>query len=450
MGNGKGIDVTVSTDKMSAYLKLSGKGDWSLREIRQALETHGVVFGISNAAIRTCLLGKRDTPYQVAWGLPPHDAPPGRGALAPRIVFNFGQSQGKPPDSLTVTTHFRDEWRKILARGAVRAGAILAFVRNLDKCSLGLTVTGEKLPFFANKPILRCGPNTTPSRDGKYIIASKSGIPYVDRQKPGVLGRLEVIGSIGPETGDISFPGDLTVKGDVFQGFRISSWGSLTITGNLSGSASCAQSITVEGGINAPGEIVESGSNVTGKFCENSVIRAYGDVVISESIMHSIVETEQELKLSKNKGRIVGGLIRAGIGVSAYCAGSAMGVPTVIEVGASPKIRRECERLRREITALKSEIERIKRTGSPISPRANQMTLDQLRLQRMSILFEDKEKGLYTRLVSLEEAIRKSKQGYFNAELVLPGTTLTNRMDTIEFTCPEHRIAIGVRGNEAN
>lgn len=446
----KRIQVTISEDKMSAWITLEDINCWSLTGVKEALRNHGVVFGISDAAIRACLLSNEGTPYKVAWGLPPHDEQPGKGTIPPMIVLKFGQSQGKPPNSLRVGPNFRDEWNKILARGAVRVGGVLAFVRNLDKCSLGLTVTGEKIPYFAQKPFLRCGPNSSPSRDGKYIIASTSGVPYVDNQIPGIMGRFEVIGNIGPETGNIAFPGNLTVKGDVLQGFQVSSWGSLIVTGNLSGSASCAGSIAVEGGINAPGEIVESGGSVSARFCENSVVRAYGDVAIAESIMHSVVETERELKLSKDRGRIVGGLIRAGIGVSAYSAGSTMGISTVVEVGASPKIRRELARLKKEISALRAEISRIKRTGISRRAKQDQLELDNLRLQRMGVLFEDREKELYARLASLENSIKKSGQGYFRAKLVLPGTTVAAGLDTVEFSCPEHKVEVGVRHNETD
>ncbi len=450
MGSEKSIQVTVSEDKMSAWIILEDNNSWSLISVKEALKKHGVVFGISDVAIRTCLLSNESIPYQVAWGLPPHDEQPGKGVIPPRIVLKFGQFHGKPPDSLKVGPNFRDEWKKILARGVVRAGGILAFIRNFDKCSVGLTVTGEKIPYFVRKPFLRYGPNSSPSKDGKYIIASASGVPYVCNQIPGIMTQFEVIGNIGPETGNIAFPGNLTVKGDVLQGFQVSSWGSLIVMGNLSGSASCAGTIAVEGGINAPGEIVESGGTVSARFCENSVVRAYGDVAIAESIMHSVVETERELKLSKGRGRIVGGLIRAGIGASTYSAGSTMGISTVVEVGASPKMRRELVRLKKEISALNAEINRIKRAGIRRSTKLDQLQLDNLRLHRMGVLFEDREKELYARLASLEDSIKKSGKGYFRAELVLPGTIVVAGLDTIEFPSLEHNVEVGVRRNETN
>ena len=101
-----------------------------------------------------------------------------------------------------------------------------------------------------------------------------------------------------------------------------------------------------------------------------------------------------------------------------------------------PKIRRELARLKKEISALRAEISRIKRTGISRRAKQDQLELDNLRLQRMGVLFEDREKELYARLASLEDSIKKFGQGYFRAKLVLPGTTVVAGLDTVEFSCP--------------
>ena len=448
MDHGKHIEVLISGDKMSAYVAI-GDGDWSLNKIRQSLNAEGITFGISDAAIRTCISGKRHTPYQVAWGLPPHHGVSGPAGNRPRLVFKFGHSRGKPPGVLKTSPNFRKQWRSILSSGSVRAGTILAFVRNLEGCSFGITVTGEKVPYFDNQPVLKCGPNTILSRDGKYVIAQKSGIPYVDNNGPEVLGQITIDGNIGPLTGDITFPGDLMIQGDVLQGFRVSSWGSLIITGNLYGSASCADNIMVKGGINAPGEIVESGGSISAKFCENSAIRAFGDVVVSEAIMHSVVETEQQLVVSQERGRIVGGMAVSRLGVSTYAAGSPMGIATLFKIGVSPKIRRKHERLQREITLVQAEIQKSKRAG--LRPAGSgRPQFDNIRLQRMISHYEDKEKGLKEHLLSVEDLISKSEQGYFCAKRVLPGTKVFIGLKETYFAFSEHQVSIGVKRDEAD
>lgn len=448
MDHGRRIEVFMSGDKMSAFVAID-EGDWSLNEIRQFLQTQGVVFGISDAAIRTCISGKRHTPYQIAWGLPPHHGISGKDSDVPRLMFKFSYSRGKPPNALRIGPNFRKQWKRISSRGSVRAGSTLAFVRNLEECSFGIMVTGEKIPYFASKPVFKYGPNTVLSRDGKYVLAQKSGIPYVDNHMPGVLDQITINGNIGPMTGDITFPGDLIIEGDVLQGFRVSSWGSLTIAGNLYGSASCAGNILVKGGINAPGEVVESGGSISAKFCENSSIRAFGNVLVAEAIMHSVVETEQELRVSQDRGRIVGGMAISKYGVSTYSAGSAMGNATVFKIGVSPKTRRSYERLQKEISSVRDNIERSKRTG--LRPTGSgQPQFDNIRLQRMIHHYEDREKGLCEHLLSLEDLISKSHEGYFCAQRVLPGTKVFMGLKEMDFAFTEHHVSIGVKRDEVD
>jgi len=47
--------------------------------------------------------------------------------------------------------------------------------------------------------------------------------------------------------------------------------------------------------------------------------------------MHSVVETEQQLVVSQERGRIVGGMAVSRLGVSTYAAGSPMGIATLVQ-----------------------------------------------------------------------------------------------------------------------
>lgn len=439
MKNANRMEISISGDKMAAFLSLPQGGDWNLAEIKQALNAKGVVFGVSDAAIRSCISGKRNQPYQVAWGLSP---PRGKDSAKPKLVFNFSHSRGKPPETLVAGPDFRIEWSKLTSRGFVRQKGILAFVRNAGRCNFGITVTGEKIPCFGDEPLLMCCNNTQLSEDGRYVLATKPGIPYVEGRRVGLLCSLTIHGDIGPDTGDITFPGDLTIQGDVLQGFKVATWGSLSIVGNLYGSATSAGSITVDGGINAPGEIVASGGTISARYCENSVVRALGNVVIADAVMHSIIETEQTLVTSQDSGRIVGGLAIAKAGVSTYSAGSVMGNPTAFEIGVSPKLRKRYEMLKKQIASVKAELQRIKHAGIRRTAQDGHQ-LDNLRLQRMRSYYEDREKELGDLLANVRDAIAKSKRGYFMAQRVLPGTKVLMGLREISFDYPEQAVHIG-------
>jgi hypothetical protein len=448
MSGVNGVDVVISADKMACYICINDPCDCSLDEIKEVLSHHGVVFGISDSAIRTALSGERGKVYQVAWGIPAHGSFSPAGSSEPRLVFRFSQSNHKPPEEIVVGPSFAHDWSRLCARGFVRAGTSLAFIRNPEECSFGMAVTGERLPYVAGKPVFKCGPNTASSPDGKSVLATKSGIPYLENNMPSVLDSIRIVGDIGPLTGDVSFPGDVIVVGNVLQGFHISTWGRLTLKGNLSGSASCASDIVVEGSINAPNGTIESGGTVLARFCENSVIRAQGEVIVSEYTMHSVVETEKRVSLGAKRGRIVGGIMRAKEGVSTHSVGSAMNVATVVEVGVSPKIRREYESIRKDIGTVNEEIRRIMIIDPASASESEHVNLDALYLKRLRALFEDKREDLLTRLASIEEAMRKSRNGYFYAQEVMPGTKVVLGMDVYEFNEVKHEVSIGVNTDE--
>ena len=252
-------------------------------------------------------------------------------------------------------------WRLLINRGAVREGAILAFIRNPDSCGVGITVIGENVLYFAKKAILKCGDNTCLSKDGNKILAKKTGIPYMDDNGAGVLDRIEIDGEVCSYTGNLQFPGDIIIRGDVCEGFKVAAWGSVIIGGTLAGSVSAAGNISVGGGIKATGEVIESGGLITAKFCENSVLRAYGDIIMKGSILHSIVETEKSVVISSSRGSIIGGLVRAGQSVSAPVIGSPIGITTVIETGVNPKYRRELVRLENDLAKVREELSEIRR-----------------------------------------------------------------------------------------
>ncbi len=122
-----------------------------------------------------------------------------------------------------------------------------------------------------------------------------------------------------------------------------------------------------------------------------------------------------------------------------------MGISTVVEVGANPKIRRELARLKKEISALRAG-NKQDQAHRHQPERRNKINLNSIIFAFKEWAYSSKiEKRLYARLASLEDSIKKSGQGYFRAKLVLPGTTVTAGLDTVEFSCPEHKVEVGVR-----
>jgi uncharacterized protein (DUF342 family) len=333
-------------------------------------------------------------------------------------------------------------------RGAVSAGDVLAFLRNTDKYPKTLTVTGDQVACVEFPSSVRPGKNAKFSRDGASIVATRPGIPYQDEEGLNVLDHIEVEGDVDSTTGEVAFPGDLSIKGDVQAGFRVSSSGDILISGSLWGSATARGRIVVSGGVNAPGESVESGKGLTCRFCENSLIRSGGPVVVLEAIIHSVVETDAWVEASTDKGRIVGGLVRAEKGVTVTTAGTPMGIPTVFEVGVSPKLRHEQALIERELQKVRSDLDEAERAGNKRIQISGDY--DAMRLLQMKRLWEDQEALLTRRLDSFNEMLSNLPKGYFDAGHVLPGVRLVMGTDVTEFERPVDRISKGAVPREAD
>jgi len=438
------VKVTVSADRMAAFIRLPVSGEVTVKDLRDALAREGVRAGISASALRDAVRGKRGVFHQIAWG----QRPPEPSLGSPTIIYKFPKSKGEPPPVMEVGPEFRTEWKRLRDRGAVGAGDVLAFLRNADRYPRCLTVTGEEIACVEFPEGARPGKNASLSKDGTAIVSTRPGIPYQDQSGVSVCDHIEIYGNIGSLTGDVSFPGDLSIRGNVEAGFRVAATGDILISGNLCGSATARGRIIVSGGINAPGEAVESGKGVSCRFCENSLIRSSGPVSVSEACLHSVVETDSYFEAVGQKGRVVGGMIRATLSVRVGTAGTPMGIPTVVEVGISPRLRHEYARLLRELEKVTANLEEAERTGS--RPIQSADDYDAVRLYRMKRLWREQEALLKRRLESMRETLSRLPSGHFEAGHILPGVRLVMGTEVIEFERPIDRVSKGAIPREAN
>ncbi|MGI6662976.1 MAG: DUF342 domain-containing protein [Bacillota bacterium] len=435
------VKVVISQNRMGAYVVLAPGREVTPEDIVRALKREGVTQGISPEALQEAISGDRGVKYQVAWGrVTPESLL--ESLPKPKLLFNYPESQGKPPEVLRVGPDFPSVWRRLMSRGIVNTGANLGFVRSAHTLPKAVTVTGDEVPFAGSGYEIKLGPNTRLSPDGLKVVSERPGIPYEDETGIGILDHITIVGDIGPKTGDISFPGDITVRGSIHAGFTVSTSSSLLIGGNLWGSATARGKIVVSGGITAPGELIESGQGIACKFCENSVIRSSGPIEVETALIHSVVETEHEVNVTGEGGRIVGGLVRAVTAITAGVVGSPMGVPTVLELGITPRLRRELSRLERELERVSSELSEMSKIAGV---RAHVSPMDRIRLLRGKRLLQEREKAIRERLYLLRKNLSDSPKGYFQGDRVLPGTRLVMGMDVHEFTSPIDKIIMGAR-----
>ena len=136
----------------------------------------------------------------------------------------------------------------------VKVGDILA-IRSLPAIPGrdGITVTGKRIKARPGKEKPLIAGKGTILLDDSKIVATMDGRPHLERGVVSVIPVLIIPKDVDISTGNISFDGDVIVKGNVIQGTKVTAEGDITIYGGIYDS-----SVYGKGDIRVYGNIVRS------------------------------------------------------------------------------------------------------------------------------------------------------------------------------------------------
>ena len=235
----------------------------------------------------------------------------------------------------------------------VHQGDVIADITHPTEGEPGTDVKGQVLRQIPGKKAsFTLGTNTELNEDETQIIASSDGnINF----KGGAFVIDQVVtipGDVDASVGNINFVGDVIVKGEVMEGFRISSKGNIVVSGNVNGATlECDGDIVIKKGcINS--KIVAHGS-VTINFCEHSNIRCDGDLVSSNFVICDVYCGN--LSVKGTHGGLMGGSYTSLTSVEIPNIGTKNYTPTVLTVGDNAL-------LAEEKTVVLKEMEKLQKT----------------------------------------------------------------------------------------
>jgi uncharacterized protein (DUF342 family) len=252
------------------------------------------------------------------------------------------------------------------------------------------------LPAKTGKDVeIGIGKNVRLSEDGKTAISEINGQVLVVNKKINVEPIYTVAGDVNLHTGNILFLGTVIVKGNVDDGFSVKASGNVEVMGNVGKCEIDAEGdvIVHQGILGKNGGKVRSGGNVLAKFIEHSHIQTAGNVIASEGIIHSMVDSNMKIICQGRRASIVGGRLRAAEEINAKHFGSVAGSETILEVGYDPQSKEQLVRLEEKNSELMKEIEEVE---------LNIKTLQNLKKMQKKF---PKEKALY-----LEELMQKRSE----------------------------------------
>lgn len=308
-------------------------------KVQERLHTLGVIHGVDrdtlSHALLTCNVDRKEVlDVVIARGTPPTPEVPAHYVLEE-------QFQEKKP--ATVTEEDKVDYRTFSPFTIVKKGDRLARLVPFKPGMFGRNIRGRELPYPVERvQLLVGGKNLETREDGIY--ATKDGVLKIQDNKISVEEILYVPGSVDYHTGNIDFPGDLLIDGDIQEGFQVRTAGGLLCKGTIYASdVFCKGDLVVHGGIIGKGKskiVVEGAIRV--RFLENCYIESKQDVYSEVGSLHSIVYTLGTFRTGK-KGLVVGGKITAQEGMEIANIGTSTSPKTELILGNDYQVQRKLE-----------------------------------------------------------------------------------------------------------
>lgn len=355
----KYIDASVADNQMEASLSLKvpeGIEEISVNDVLYKLLEVGVEKGVDEQMI-TRLVKSRQPVHKavVARGKQRQD---GRDA---EIKMSIDMDETPKP---LIMDDGSVDFKNINLIKIVDKDQLLAVKLPATPGEAGFTVTGRILEPRPGQDItLPRGKNTYLSEDGLQLYSSLIGNVYFSDGMMHVENVYVVKGNVDFSTGNISYPGDVVINGDVKADFSVHTEGNIIVRGTVEAAeiVSTGGNIDVKKGIigtqkEKKAKIVAEGM-LKALFIQEAVISAGTDVEVGSYILNSSVHAENEVRALRDRGMIAGSNVFSGSCVRAKNIGSMSDTKTSIKVGRIVKdeVNVKFQHLEDELKVLEEE-----------------------------------------------------------------------------------------------
>jgi uncharacterized protein (DUF342 family) len=361
-------ELTVSEDKLEAYLSVQVKGESSItiENLKDFLKEKHISNGLVNDSEIESYISRGvilREPCLMARGIPPQ---PGKDTQINFFFDRHSHKMGKIKDGGVI------DFREKGDIPQVKPGDVLAERIPLIKEKVGVDVYGQPISVErAKDAVMSCGTGTKRSTDGLKICAQVAGRPEVlSDGRVCVFSEIRINGDVNLETGHVRFDGFVDVGGTIQEGFRVKA-GKLASKEIFRADVDVDGDIAVEGGI--IGATVSSRGNVKCRFIDASHIVTLGDVIVESEVIDSKIETNGALIVTPT-GRILASQVMAKKGVAAAQIGSETSKPCTLTIGVDTNAKRVVITLREEISKKEEEKKQAEKNLERISSASLQLS----------------------------------------------------------------------------
>ncbi len=417
------IQILVDRDRMGASLTVvipKNSRPLAMEEVYDKIHAAGILHGIDREAVQRAY----DRPgIQVvcAKGDPPVD---GTNAV---IEYTFDLTKkGQPVELPDGRVDFKD----LNLYTVVAEKDVLAEKTPPTQGTTGTDVLGQPVFAKAGKDLLMPAGKNVYVDDNK-LVAGIAGQMQIVNNKVHVSPVIEIKGDVDLSTGNIEFVGNVVIRGSVQAGFTVKADGNIEIYGSVSGGTVDGKNVLIRMGIQGMQRgYVKAKETVATKFIENANVSADGDIIVTDTILHSKVHAGKKVLVEGKRGFIAGGHVMATEEIRAKIVGTHLAVATDLEVGVNPDIRDEYQRIRKELKQAENNLDQAQKTllvlkkfdQSDMPPDKREMLL---KLTKSQFLLAGQVDTLRRRVTEIELIFEEARYGRIRvSDIVYPGVKI--------------------------
>lgn len=422
--NGR-ICTGASTDRMTVWAMMFppyGGRELTVEDIGYELHRRGIVYGVDSDEVARMAAGELYFRARIAArGIRPVDGENGEliDCVSPKEQTQVTENVDGTVDYKNMNT-FQN----------VKKGTVLCQITPPTEGTDGIDVRGTKVPCSPGIPArLPRSPNTELSPDGTRLISSIDGHLTVQNNKFIVEQLLVIDGDVDISVGNLDFPGDIVVNGDVREGFEVRAKGNITISGMVESTVVAAgDSIVIGKGMNGNSKgWMEAKNDITCRYIENCTVYA-GGTISTESIICSDIACDDTVSVEQGRGVIIGGSCTAQHLIRAKRIGSQSQRITNIILGNTPAMLLKKQEAEETLHSIRIELEGIERdlrylqTGDQELSKERTEKLNRMKLKRPALRLREDRTAKY--LDELCDRMADTKACRVQCEEIYPPTQI--------------------------
>jgi uncharacterized protein (DUF342 family) len=405
----KEVKVEYDDKIMKAFLTLPEEPRAvSLEQLEEFLKMKGVVFGLNLNSLENAVdrykAGLPVAGFEVARGREPV-----QGTSA--VVHIYFETEAHMRSAESITDSEEGDFRDSVFFHTVKAGTVLAEKLPMIEGQEGINVRGRTVaptPVF-DVPFV-AGINTVINDSGQ-LMALEDGRPVY--RAPGTISvakAFRVMGSLDMKTGNIDFPGDVEIYGNIPSGFKVKAGGRIVVTGSVEAARLHAEDdIVIQAGyFGGSSGYLFAGRDISLTHCNGGTVEARGNLYVSREMVNARVFVGGNLECTQVDSSIIGGHIYIGKDMYVFHLGSELGASTFVYMGDKKilmarirEISQNLEELEFEDNLLVKAIRRLNRhqvkedmPQEQVSAIMNQLENSRLKFKEEKRIMQEQHKKL--------------------------------------------------------